>query len=55
MTGRHYITIKGETQTINNPILKTKGKITLPPTSISIVSIKTPILQNTNILYELKL
>ena len=36
-------------QIINNPILKTKGKVTLPPTSISIVGIKTPTLQNTNI------
>ena len=30
-----------------------KGKITLPPMSISIVDIKTPTLQNTNNLYEL--
>ena len=40
-------------QTINNPILKTKGKVTLSPVFISIVAIKTPALQNTNILYEL--
>ena len=60
ITGRH-ITINGEmiaqaiSQTTNSPILKTKGKITLPPVSISIVEIKTPRLQNTNNLYELNL
>ena len=59
-TGRHYITINGEMiaqtipQSINNPILKTKGNVMLPPMSISIVGIKTPTLQNANILYELK-
>ena len=58
-TGSHYITINGEMianailQTANSPILKTKGKITLPPMSISIVGIKTPTLQNTYNLYEL--
>ena len=57
-TGRHYIRINGEmiaqviSQTINNPILK-KGNVTLPPTSISIVGIRPPTLQNTNILYDL--
>ena len=58
-TGRHYITINGEmkaqaiSQTTNSPILKTKGKIMLPPMSISIVGIKMPTLQNTNNVYEL--
>ena len=58
-TGRQYITINCEmiaqaiSQTINSPILKTKGKVRLLPTSISIVGIKTPILEITNILYEL--
>ena len=48
--GRYYITVNGEmiaqviSQTTNNPILKTKGKVTSPPTSISIVGIKTPTL-----------
>ena len=47
-TGIHYITINGEmiaqaiSQTINNPLLKTKGKVMLPHMSISIVGIKTP-------------
>ena len=40
-------------QTINGPILKTKGKLTLSPMSISIVAIKTSTLQNTNNLYKL--
>ena len=39
-------------QTIINPIIKMKGKITLPP-SISVIAIKTPMLHNTNNLYEL--
>ena len=58
-TGIHYITVNGEmmvqaiSQTVNSPLLKTKGKVTLPPSSNSIVGIKTPIIQNTNILYEL--
>ena len=58
-TGRHYITINGEmiaqaiSQTKVNPILKAKGKITLPPMSISVIAIKTPTLHNTNYLYEL--
>ena len=47
-TGKHYITINGEmiteaiSQVTNNPIIKTKGKITLPPMSISVISVKTP-------------
>ena len=40
-------------QTINSPILRKKGKITLPSMSVSIVAIKTPTLHNTNNLYEL--
>ena len=42
-------------QSTNSLILKTKGKIKLPPMSISIVEIKMPTLQNTNNLYELNL
>ena len=58
-TGRHYITINSEmiaqaiSQSTNGPILKTKGKVTLPPTSISTVGIKTPTVHNTSNLYEL--
>ena len=54
ITGRHYITIDGKmiaqaiSQTLNCPILKMKGKMTVPLVSISIVAIKTPTLQNTN-------
>ena len=57
--GKHYITINDKmiaqaiSQTIINPIIKTKGKITLHPLSISVIAIKTPILHNTNNLYEL--
>ena len=40
-------------ETVNIPILKTKGKVTLPPASISIIGIKTPTIQNTNVLCEL--
>ena len=60
-TGRHYITINGKmimeaiSQGIDSPILKTKGKLTLPPMSISVVGIKTPTLCNTNNLYELNI
>ena len=40
-------------QATTNPILKTKGKVTLPPMSVSIVEIKMPIVPNTDNLYEL--
>ena len=59
ISGRHYIIINSEMvvqailQGTNIPILKTKGKVNLPPVSISIVGIKTPTLQNH--LYELNL
>ena len=45
-TGRHYITINGKmivqsfSQATTNPTLKIKGKVTLPPMSISVVEIK---------------
>ena len=39
-------------QTVINPIIKIKSKITLP-LSISIIAIKTPTPHTTNILYEL--
>ena len=47
-TGRLYITINGK-----SPILKTEGKITLPPMSNSVISVKMPPLCNTNDVYEL--
>ena len=56
--GKHYITINGEmiaeaiSQITDNPILKTKGKFTLPPMSVSVVGVKTPTLCNTNNVYE---
>ena len=40
-------------QATTNPILKTKGKITLPPMSVSVVEIKMPMVPNTNNLYQL--
>ena len=40
-------------QVTDNPITKTKGKITLPPVSVSVISVKTPPLCNTNNVYEL--
>ena len=57
----HYITINCKMiteailQVTDSPILKTKGKITLPPMSISVIGIKMPTLHNTNNLYDLNL
>ena len=56
--GGHFITMKYEviTQscqlTIGEPILKTKGKITLKPNSISAIEVNTPKIPDTNIPYE---
>ena len=61
ITCRQYITINGEMiaqsilQATNNPILRTKGKVTLPPMSVSVVEIKMPRVPNTKNLYELNL
>ena len=58
-TGKHYITVNDEmiaeaiSQVTNNPIIKIKGKITLPPMSASVISVKTPPLHNTNHVYKL--
>ena len=58
-TGKHYIMVNGEmiaeaiSQATDNPIIKTKGKITLPPMSFSVISVKTPPHHNTNNVYEL--
>ena len=60
-TGKHYITVNGEmiaeaiSQVTDNPIIKTKGKITLPPVSVSIINVKMPPLCNTNNIYKLNL
>ena len=57
--GKHYITINGEmiaeamSQITDSPILKPKGKIILPPMSVSVIGIKTPTLCNTNNVCEL--
>ena len=59
ITGWHYITINREMiaqsilQAPTEPILKTKGKVTLSPVSVSVVEIKMPMVPNTNNLYEL--
>ena len=58
-TGKHYITINGQViaqailQSIDYPILKTKGKVTLLPMSVSIIEVKTSKIPNTTNLYEL--
>ena len=56
--GRHFITIKGKVitqscqSTVEEPILKTKGKITLKPNSISVIAVKTPQSPGTEALYK---
>ena len=58
-TGIHYITINGQViaqvipQTSDYPIIKTKGKVTLLPMSVSIVQIKTLKISDSAYLYEL--
>ena len=47
--------VQAISQSTNSPVHKTKGKVNLPPMSISIVGIKTPTLQNSYNLYELNL
>ena len=57
--GKHYITINGKvivqsgSQALDYPIIKAKGRITLPHVSISIVEVKPPKLTNTTDLYEM--
>ena len=57
-TGEHYIIINGQViaesvlQTLEYPIIKTKGKVTLLPMSVSIIEVKTPKISNTTNLYE---
>ena len=61
ITGTHYITINGQViaqailQTIDQPIIKTKGNVTLSPMSVSIIEVKTPKIPNTSYLYQLML
>ena len=58
-TSRHYITINGQViaqailQTTDYPIIKTKGTVTLPAISVSIVEVKTPKIADSTKLYEL--
>ena len=40
-------------QVTDNPIIKTKAKITLPPMSVSVINVKMSALHNTNNIYEL--
>ena len=57
--GKHFITINGQvtvqlvSQALDYPIIKIKGRVTLPPVSISIIEVKTPKLTNTTDLYEM--
>ena len=57
--GKHYIMINGEMiaeailQVTDSPILKTIGKITLLPMSVSVIGIKMPTPCDTNNAYEL--
>ena len=44
---------QANSQTVDCHIIKTKGKVTLPPMSLSIIEVKTPKIPNTTILYEL--
>ena len=58
-TGKHYITINGQViaqsilQPLDYPIVKTKGRITLPPVSVSTIEVKTLKLTNTINLYKM--
>ena len=57
--GRHYITLNGEmlaqscSQLITNPILKTKGKIKLLPSSISVIVVRTLEIPDPSNIYKL--
>ena len=57
--GKHYITINGwviaqsVSQALGYLIIKTKGRVTLQPGSISIIEVKTPKLTDTTNLYEM--
>ena len=57
--GKHFITINGQviaqsiSQPLDYPIVKTKGRITLPHVSVSILEVKTPNQKNTTNLYKM--
>ena len=57
--GKYYITINGQviaqaiSKTIDYPIIKTEGMVTLLPMSVSTVEVKTPKIPSTTNLYEL--
>ena len=57
--GKHHIIINGQViaqailQTIIYPVVKTKGRVTLPSMSVSNIEVKTPKIPNTTNLYEL--
>ena len=57
--GRHYIILNGEmlaqscVQPTIHPILKTKGKIKLLPSSISVIKVRMPEIPDSNNIYEL--
>ena len=57
-TGKHYITINRQviaqsiSQALYYLIIKTKGKLTLLPISVSIIEVKTPKISNTTNLYQ---
>ena len=58
-TGKCYITINAQvivqliSQALGYPLIKTKGRVTLPHVSLSIIEVKTPNLTNTTDLYEM--
>ena len=59
ITGKHYIMVNGQviaqsiSQPLDYPVVKTKGRITLPPVSVSIIEVKTPKLTSTISLYKM--
>ena len=46
-TGKHYITTNGQViaqsvlQALDYPVMKTRGKVTLPPMSVSIIEVNS--------------
>ena len=58
-TGKHNIMVIGEmiteaiSQVTDSPIIKTRDKITYPPMSVSVISVKIPPLYNTYNVYNL--
>ena len=58
-TGKHYITINGQviaqfiSQPLDYPIIKTKGRITLPTVSVLIIEVRIPKFADTTNLYKI--